>query len=115
MLLQINNREKIADISELAENIKNTINTVIDIAIDKQVLTNISDSTSICYDILGFIFESRNIDLEDLSVKLENKKDENIILVNIFDEKEVEKTLTINEQKITLINIKMNKRIKIFC
>lgn len=115
LLLQINNREKIADISELAENIKNTINTVIDIAIDKQVLTNISDSTSICYDILGFIFESRNIDLEDLSVKLENKKDENIILVNIFDEKEVEKTLTINEQKITLINIKMNKRIKIFC
>ena len=57
LLLQINNREKIADISELAENIKNTINTVIDIAIDKQVLTNISDSTSICYDILGFIFE----------------------------------------------------------
>lgn len=115
LLLKVNNKERVLDEEELKEDIKNTINMIIDIAIDKEVITNISDSTSICYNILRFIFESRNIDLEDLAVKLEHKKDDEKIIADIYDEQEIEKSFEIDYDKINLINIKMNKKVRLFC
>ena len=115
LLLPINKHEKVLTIQNLQYSIKNTINAIIDIAIDKEVIVNVSDSTSIGYDILKFIFESRNIDLEDLSLKLVLEKEEGKILINILDEQEIEYTAKLDLEKAKMINVKLNKKVKIFC
>ncbi len=115
LLQKVSNKENIIQMPELEEEIKNLINTIIDIAIDKDVLTNISDSTSICYYGIKYIFESRNIDLEDVSIKIEQTEEKDKIIIEIFDGQEIEKSVKVNLQSKDLLNVKTKKKIKLFC
>lgn len=113
LLIPIDENKTIYDIDEIQEKIKKTINNIIDVAIYNQAIVNISDSVSICYATLKYIFTSKIIDLNEISIKV-CKKTENEIIISIYDSREAEKIYTEEINNIKDLNIKLNKRIKIF-
>ena len=114
LLLPVNEDTKIKDIPELKEDIKNIINRLIDKAIDKKVIENISNSESLCYSILKYIFETNVIELEKVQIKIAKNKEEKNIAVTIYDEKKTEKVYNIEAENINLLNVKLNKKIPLF-
>ena len=114
LLLPVNEDTKIQDIPELKEDIKNIINRLIDKAIDKKVIENISNSESLCYSILKYIFETNVIELEKVQIKIAKNKEEKNIAVTIYDEKKTEKVYNIEAENINLLNVKLNKKIPLF-
>ena len=112
LLIPIGENKTIYDIEEIQGKIKNAINNIIDIAIDKQAIVNVSDSVSVCYATLRHMFTSKIINLSEISIKI-CKKSENEITISVYDSKEAEKIFTESIKDIKDLNIKLNKKIKI--
>ncbi len=120
-LLPISEVKNISDIEELKEPIKKVMNEIIDNSIDSGLITNFSNSTSLCYNILKHIFSTKIIDLKEISIKIEKikeeKKEENTtytITVSIYDAKEQEKVYTETVDNLKLLVVKLNKKIPLF-
>ena len=120
-VLPVSLNKEIKDIQELKSQLQDVTNSLIDNGIDKQIIVNFSDSTSVCYSILKFIFVSKIVKLEEIEVminKLANKKQTNDldtkIRVSIYDLKDKEKTYEETVKHLKLIKVKFNKKIKVF-
>lgn len=125
-LLPINSLQVIKDVPDLKENIKDIINILLDKCIDKKILENVSNSISLCYNTLNYIFESRIIDLENTSMKVTKEKEEIItnsdgskekvytILISYYDSKEEEEEHSSQVNNLLLLNTKLNKKIQLF-
>ena len=61
---------------ELQESIEKVMNIIIDNCIDKEIITNFSNSTSICYAILKYIFITKIIDLKEIQIKINKIKED---------------------------------------
>ena len=112
---------EIKDIPELKSQLEDVTNSLIDNGIDKQLIVNFSDSTSVCYSILKFIFVSKIVKLQEIEVminKLDNKNKtsemDSKIKVSLYDLKDKEKTYEETVKHLKLIKIKFNKKIKVF-
>lgn len=122
-LLPINEIQTIKDIPELQPNIEEVINSLIDSSIDKQAIENISNSISLCYNTLKYIFYTKIIDLEQIFIKIIKEKEEltsdkqekiYYISICIFDSKEEEEKHSVVVNNLNSLNIKLNKKIALF-
>ena len=126
-LLPINELQKIRDVPEFKDGIKEVVNILIDKCIDTKVIENISNSASLCYNILKYLFESRIIDLKEIYIKVIKNKEETVqqeeqkpnekiyyITVSYYDIKEEEEEHSGEVNNLLLLNIKLNKKIQLF-
>lgn len=120
-LLPIFENKNIKDIKKLEEYIKNVMNVIIDNCIYKQIITNYSNSISLCYNILKYIFTSKIIDLNEVSIKIINTKKEKTeeginyyITIKIYDDKDAEETYSEVVNNLNLLNVKLNKKIPFY-
>ena len=94
---------------------QDTINELIDNAIDKQIMVNVSNSISVCNKVLKNIFTSKIINLQEIEILIvKNNKSENDIKIRILDVKDAEITYNETIENVKLLNIRVNKRIKVF-
>ena len=97
--------------------------TIIDNSIDKELITNFSNSASLCYTILKHIFETKIIDLEEIKIKIKinNIKEEkylnevkNKIAISIYGSKETESIYEETVLNLKQLNVRINKKIPLF-
>ena len=121
-LLPINEIQLVKDIPALQEPIKEVMDLLIDKSIDKKVIENISNSVSLCYNILKYVFESRIVDLEKMHIQitkdreeaLEDKKKMYYISIILYDYKEEEEIHSGIVNNLNLLNIKLKNTIRLF-
>lgn len=114
-LIPVSQTKKIKDIPELQNLMQDTINELIDNAIDKQIMVNVSNSISVCNKVLKNIFTSKIINLQEIEILIvKNNKSENDIKIRILDVKDAEITYNETIENVKLLNIRLNKRIKVF-
>ena len=120
--IPINNLQQIKDIKELQEPLEDIMNILIDKSIEKRIIVNVSDSISLCYNTLKYLFFTRIIDLEKINVKIvklkeqgSSKKDKySTIEISLYDEKEEEEKYKETIDNLKMLNIRLNKRIPLF-
>ncbi len=114
-LLQMPDGKIIGDNPKLEPLIEETINTIIDNSIDAGLITNFSNSISACYSILKHVFTTKIIDLKEVSIKIEKIRDEkNKIKIVLYDGQEEEETYIEEIKDLSLLNVKLNKKIILF-
>lgn len=120
-LLPISKDEKIKDIKELHEEIDNVINIIIDNCIYSKVITNFSNSASLCYHILKHIFVTKITDLKEINIRINKNREEKsegkkiyYININIYDEKQEENVYEEIVNNLELLQVKLNKKIPLF-
>lgn len=112
------------DIYAYQEEGENVLNTLIDRAIYKKVIENISDSKSLCYKIFNPIMNCRIIALNDIEIKISikeeiqvgpNKKDKEYIINEVmFDQSEEEVATEIKIPNMDMLKLRANRKIKLF-
>lgn len=120
-LLPIISNKCIHDISELQEQIEKVINIIIDNAIDREIITNFSNSASLCYSILKYIFITKIIDLKEIKIKINKIKEVKYVNetqyhvgIIICDAKEAENIYNEIIYNLKLLNVRLNKKIPLF-
>ena len=120
-MIPITKNEVIGKEPELQESIEKVMNIIIDNCIDKEIITNFSNSTSICYAILKYIFITKIIDLKEIQIKINKIKEiqyvnevQSQIAVSIYDEKEAESIYNETVYNLKSLNVKLNKKIPLF-
>lgn len=120
-MIPITKNEVIGKEPELQESIEKVMNIIIDNCIDKEIITNFSNSASICYAILKYIFITKIIDLKEIQIKINKIKEiqyvnevQSQIAVSIYDEKEAESIYNETVYNLKSLNVKLNKKIPLF-
>lgn len=126
-IIQFNNNKKINEVPELEKEIREVINLLIDKCIDKKVIENISNSVSLCYVILKYIFSTQTTNLEKIEIKITKNKEELIsinknkeknmlyyITIDMFDGKEQVESHNEVVNNLKLLNIRLKKKIPLF-
>ena len=120
-LIPIEPNKCIFDVEELKQLINKAMNVIIDNCIDKGIITNFSNSISLCYNILKYVFMTKIIDLKEISIKISKEKEEAVekgnkyyITVRIYDAKDAESTYNQVVDNLKLLNVKTNKKISLF-
>lgn len=120
-VLPFNEIQQIKDVPELQEKLQEVMNNLIDKSIDKNLIINISNSISLCYNIMKYVFFSRIIDLEKINIKIKKlkntqktKEKNDTIEISLFDNNEEEERYRETINNLKQINIKLNRRIPLF-
>ena len=88
---------KIFELEELEQELSKLSKKLIDKAISQNVFINVSDNKEMTYAILGKIFYSRIINLQDVYIKL--VKENNMLLLQLFDENIFENKVELRKYK----------------
>ena len=120
-LIPIYQRNTISDVAKLQESIEKVMNSIIDDCIDKEIITNFSNSASLCYNILKYAFITKIINLKEVQIKINKIKTEKYvnetkyyISISICDLKELENVYNEVVYNLDLLNVKTNKKIPLF-
>ena len=120
-LLPVSREKCINDFEKLQGAIEKVMNIIIDNCIDKEIITNFSNSASLCYNILKYIFITKIIDLREIQIRISKIKEEKYvnetqyhIAISIYDAKETESIYNEIVYNLKLLNVKINKRIPLF-
>lgn len=120
-LLPVSKNEYIKDIEELQESLKKAMNVIIDNGIDKELITNFSESASLCYTILKNIFYTKIVELQETAIKITNTKKEKLsdkinyyITINIYDAKDAQEEDNEIVNNLNQLNVKLDKKIPVF-
>ena len=126
-LIPVNSYKRVKDVPELKRGIDEVINLLIDRCIDKKVIENISNSVSLCYIILKYVFETQTANLENLEVRITKNKEEIIainenksksilyyITIDFFDGKEQVESHNEVVDNLKLLNIRLKKKTALF-
>ena len=120
-LLPVSREKCINDFEKLQGAIEKVMNIIIDNCIDKEIITNFSNSASLCYKILKYIFITKIIDLREIQIRISKIKEEKYvnetqyhIAISIYDAKETESIYNEIVYNLKLLNVKINKRIPLF-
>ena len=120
-LIPFSKKEYIKDIKELQEPLKKVMNIIIDNSIDKEIITNFSDSVSLCYAILKNLFYTKIIELQEVALKITNTKTEKndneveyYITINVYDVKDAQDKDCEVVNNLNKLKVKLNKKIPVF-
>lgn len=120
-LIPIYQRNTISDVEKLQESIEKVMNSIIDNCIDKEIITNFSNSASLCYNILKYAFVTKIINLKEVQIKINKIKTEKYvnetkyyISISVCDLKELENVYNEVVYNLDLLNVKTNKKIPLF-
>jgi len=95
---------------EKQEQLMNLEKELITKACNIKAITIFSKDINENFDIVKEVFNTKIIDLEKVYIEL--RKQEDNVLIKIYDENNIEKTIKYNLLKE--INVKYNKKIKLF-
>lgn len=109
-LLYINSKEQIKDISKLSSELSKTEKFLITKACKLKAINILCPDIERNYEIVSQILSYNIIDLD--TVSLEFKKENNSIVLIIYDDNVVEDTVIYGEDEE--INVKFNKKIRLF-
>lgn len=101
---------KLEDIKEIIKKLEEVEKEAITKACNFRVINIISLDLTENYEIIRNIINIGIIDLENIYVEI--KKKENMLIIDIYEDKSLEKTIT--DFNIKDLNIKLNKKIKLF-
>ncbi len=116
LMLPYNYEKMIYETEELSEELETTTKKILAKAHKLKVIERLSKNEDINYELLKNLFIVRSINLEEISVKVLKEKDK--FFVQIFDENSLEEKYELkNSQNISKRNleIKLNRKVKIFC
>ena len=111
-LLPIDNNNLICDQKELKLYLKKLSKIIIDKAIELKAIIKISDNEEINNRITNQLFLSKIISLEDINIKFTNPKDS--IYLTVYDEEIEDTKIKLENIAKENINIKINKKVKLF-
>ncbi len=111
-LLVIDKNECIFEQKELKNILKPVFRALIDKAIDKKIIIKIFDDDNLNYEITSKLLLSKIIFLQDINIKIVEKKD-GIYLI-IYDEQIEENKVKLENITKNQVNVKLNKNIKLF-
>ena len=83
-------------------------------AIEYEIINPISNNDDLDYRILRGLFDSKELNLEELSVKLKTVPEVEGIIVEIYNSTEMESTYIANTPEGSEIEIKTSRKTKIF-
>ncbi|MDO5556410.1 MAG: hypothetical protein Q4G09_07445 [Clostridia bacterium] len=109
-LLKINRDNQIKDVDCLKEQLTNTEKHLITRGCNLKAINIIYNNIEKNYDIISKILNSNIIDLEEMHIEL--KKQEDKILINIYDDNIINNSIEYEDKE--KLNIKLNKKIKLF-
>lgn len=109
-LLYIGREVQIKDLREIREQLEMTEKYLITKACNLKVINILSNNIEKNYEIISKVLDTNIIDLDEMNLEFK-KKDEKII-INIYDDNMIDKTIEI-EGKLDL-NLKLNKKVKLF-
>lgn len=109
-LLYINNETQIKDVEYIEEQLTMAEKYLITKACNLKIISILSNNVEQNYKIISEVLNCNIIDLDEMNLEFK-KKDEKIV-INIYDDNMIDKSLEYKE-KLDL-NIKFNKRIKLF-
>ena len=109
-LLNIDIDKKIEDIKELKDKLLKTEKNLITRGCNLKAINIICHNIEENYKIISKVLSSNIIDLEDIYLEF-NKQDDKILL-KIYDDNIIDKTIEYNAK--TDLNVKLNKKIKLF-
>ncbi|MBQ3415395.1 MAG: hypothetical protein IJH39_08645 [Clostridia bacterium] len=114
--IPFNRKDNIIKTSRLKEDLYEIQSYLIKKAYKLKVVNNFSNYEKLNIEIIKSIFKIRTIELTDLCIKVENEKDK--IIIQVYDEEMLEKEIKINIKDIDSsdekVEIKLNKKMKIF-
>lgn len=115
-LLYYNEQYQIKDLKELKEDIERIKNILIEKSIKIKIFNELSINEKLNISIISPIFEMRNVELEDIEIKVsEDIVDDNIIKIEYLDNGLTEKTKDIDVESISQVKgLKFNRKIKVF-
>lgn len=111
-LLVIDKNKCIFEQKELKNILKTVCKALIDKAIDKKIIIKIFEDDNINYEITSKLLLSKIILLQDINIKIVEKKD-GIYLI-IYDEQIEENKVKLDNITKKQINVKLNKNVKLF-
>ena len=109
-LIYINDTKQIKDVETLLEEIKNTEKSLITKACKLKVMNILYTNIEENYKLVSRILNYNIIDLDDINLEFK-KHDKNIVLT-IYDDETIEDTIIYDAREE--LNVKFNKRIKLF-
>ena len=124
-MLPYNHEKTIYETEELSEQLKRTTKKLLLKAHKLKAIEKFSKNEDINYELLKNLFRVRSINLEEISVKVLKEKDK--FFVQIFDENSLEEKYELknisnlrklkNSQNISKrdLEVRLNKKVKIFC
>ena len=114
LLLPVNKDKQIYQIIELQKEICDVINLLVDKCIDKKIITNFSNSVSLCYNVLKYVFITQIMNLENISIEIRKEKEiiideedstkEYHITISLYDEKEKTEEHKCVVENLSLLN-----------
>ena len=109
--LYLDSNRYIEHVEELKEDVEQIKNILIQKAEELKCITRIAKTQKNNIEILGIMFETRMINLENMAIEL---KQENILQAYIYDTNLLEKKIVLEIPKEDLV-VKLDKKIKILC
>lgn len=109
-LLYVSNEKQIKDIEKIKEQLTMAEKYLITRACNLKAINILSNNIEMNYKIISDILNTNIIDLDDLN--LEFKKKEEKLALNIYDDNMIDRTIEYKEKAD--INVKFNKKIKLF-
>ena len=109
-LLYLNQGIQIKDVKELKEQLDMAEKYLITRACNLKLITIFSNNLEKNYEIISKILETNIIDLDELNIEFKEKDGK--ILLNIFDDNMIDRTLEYSEKED--INVKLGKKVKLF-
>lgn len=109
-LIYINRHKQIKDLKELMQELKNTEKNLITKACKLKAINILCKNIEENYKLVSKILNYNIIDLDD--VHLEFKRQDDNIILTIYDDEIIEDTIICNENEE--LNVKFNKKIKLF-
>lgn len=111
-ILPFDNKKIIWQVESLEKCLKRVVSKLIIKAQDLKVINKISTEEEIDIKILKNIFTTRIINLEELNIKI--KKEKEHYYIQLFDENVIEEIIEIEQINSKELEIKLNKKIKLF-
>lgn len=114
LLLPFTNKQNIEEIPELKNKIEKVLQELLKKSHELKVIDLISKDENIDYEVLKNIFHLRIINLEDLYIKIIKEKEK--FFIQLFDENVYEEKIELNINNFNKkdLEIKFNKKVKIF-
>ena len=114
IFLPFDENQDIFDKKEIKKELFQIIEKLLEKAIDFKIITAISEDRIENIKLLQYIFKTRIISMEEIYISI--KKENNVYFIEFSENNEnsYEEKFQINSLSKEMINIKLNKRIKVF-
>ena len=114
IFLPFNEKNDLADVKDLKKELYEVIESLLKKAIDFKIITAISEDEAENIELLQYIFKTRITSIEGIYISIKKENDIYSIEFSDNNENSYEEKFEVNNIKKEMLNIKLNKQIKVF-